>query len=602
MDDLQPMLPLEEFPGATSSGHSIRHYPPQKALGIPSAKRTLHYSDAIAAIVSIICLFIALFAVASENLSWRLGFQNRQLIVLGFLLSIMNLCLASVTPKLFLLLEARLGPSILQNFDAILRNSPTASKLSVGWRLIIIIMLALPIALSVAYKTFTGGQSAMKVDPLDYVPYASFYGMFPLPGQLYLGYRTGLSFFFNSTFPFIEASSRRINGSAPTPPVYPRTYGFNMLSLNNESTAMLDMLQPEYMAAAQELLADGESWTIHAPVISSIATMNRSKTEDPNAFESSFMNACESKNGDWEGQVMGLDNGWNLVLIQQSGVSDQSIQYIGLQMQVDGSEGTCSDILPWIHQYHINRQWCQGSWTVTRSDVRLIDASCNGTTLPPDVQTIFTTQVPVGRIYGPSLGEILAPFSSSVDGHHVINDTQGKSGNQSSWFSPSMTTSVAAMVWSRVTGLDATAKSDFAGRSLENSILDSRTQPIYSGVVYQANHTMIYIRPTLRKTGLLYLVLLIQPLLTIMTILLIMRLYTTPIDRGFGLASILSGIDRQSLDNVAGAGLSGNLARPVHLIIRPRSREGKYVMEYEVTAAPVASTKTGELRRRAVYF
>lgn len=603
MDDRQPMLPLEDFPVATSSAPPVRHRPAQKALGVPAAKRTLHYSDAIAAIVSIICLIIALLAVASENLSWRLGFQNRQLIVLGFLLSIMNLCLASVTPKLFLLLEARLGPSRLQNFDAILRNSPTASRLSVGWRLLIIVMLALPIALSVAYKTFTGGQSSLEGNPLDYVPSVSYYGMFPPPGQLYLGYRTGLSLFFNSTLPFIEASSRRINGSAPTRPVYPQTYGFNMLSLNNESTTMLDMLQPQYLAAAQEILADGESWTIDAPVVGSVATMNRSKTEDPTAFNSSFMDACESfaqnESGGWDLEVLSLDNGWNLVFLQRSGISDQSMQYIGLQLQ--GGDGSCSDISPWIHQYHINRQWCKGSWTVTRSDIRLVDGSCKGTTLPPDQQTMFTAQVQVGVLYAPLLSEILAPFSSSRDGHMVNNDTQGNAGNQSSWFSPTMATSVVAMVWSRVSGLDAVAQFDPSDWNPENSTINNGTKGIYTGIVYPSNHTMLYIRPTLRKTGLLYLVLLIQPLLTVMTILLIMGFYTTPIDRGFGLVSILSGVDRQSLDNVAGAGLPGNLARPVQLIVRPISKEGKDAVEYEITAAPVAATKTGKVHRRVVY-
>jgi hypothetical protein len=48
-------------------------------------------------------------AVANKNFSWRLGVANYQLIVIGFLLSIMNLCLGTVTLVLFLLLEAKLG-------------------------------------------------------------------------------------------------------------------------------------------------------------------------------------------------------------------------------------------------------------------------------------------------------------------------------------------------------------------------------------------------------------------------------------------------------------------------------------------------------------
>ncbi|KAL8725974.1 MAG: hypothetical protein Q9166_007007 [cf. Caloplaca sp. 2 TL-2023] len=52
-------------------------------------------------------------AVANKRISWRLGPKDNQLIVLGFLLGIMDLCLGSVAPALFLLLEARFGLQLL---------------------------------------------------------------------------------------------------------------------------------------------------------------------------------------------------------------------------------------------------------------------------------------------------------------------------------------------------------------------------------------------------------------------------------------------------------------------------------------------------------
>lgn len=48
--------------------------------------------------------------------------KNYQLIVLGFLLGIVNTCLSSVTPILFLLLEARFGSVTLQNCFFILKS------------------------------------------------------------------------------------------------------------------------------------------------------------------------------------------------------------------------------------------------------------------------------------------------------------------------------------------------------------------------------------------------------------------------------------------------------------------------------------------------
>lgn len=68
-------------------------------------------------------------------------------------------------------------------------------------------MLALPIALSIAYKTFIGGESALEVIDSDYISKASSYGMFPPPGLKSKGASTGLSIFFNATLPFLVASS-----------------------------------------------------------------------------------------------------------------------------------------------------------------------------------------------------------------------------------------------------------------------------------------------------------------------------------------------------------------------------------------------------------
>jgi hypothetical protein len=66
--------------------------------------------------------------------------------------------------------------------------------------------------------------------------------------------------------PFVVASSPQ-NGSDPPLPLHAHAYGFNILSLNNESTAMLGMPQPSYISAVQELLAGGGSWNLTARVL-----------------------------------------------------------------------------------------------------------------------------------------------------------------------------------------------------------------------------------------------------------------------------------------------------------------------------------------------
>lgn len=97
-------------------------------LGKPIRKKKIHIRDILITLLSLLYLVIAIVTVANESISWRLGVGTRQLIVLGFLLSIMNLCLGSLAPTTFLLLEAKFG-------DGILRNRPLSSRLSLTWRM-----------------------------------------------------------------------------------------------------------------------------------------------------------------------------------------------------------------------------------------------------------------------------------------------------------------------------------------------------------------------------------------------------------------------------------------------------------------------------------
>lgn len=163
--------------------------------------------------------------------------QNYQLVALGFLVSVMNLCLKSVTPTLFLLLEARFGSSILQNYDGLLRNQLFKPRLSFSWRVVLVLMLAIPLGLSAAYKRFLGGESGLHIHAPAYTGNRSYYGIFSAPGLQSFGLQSGISPFFNATLPFAVATSS--NGSEPTLPEHTQAYGNNVLLLSSESTAVL---------------------------------------------------------------------------------------------------------------------------------------------------------------------------------------------------------------------------------------------------------------------------------------------------------------------------------------------------------------------------
>lgn len=562
------------------------HQPPPP-LGKPIKKKKIHILDVLITLLSLLCLVIAIVTVANESISWRLGVGNRQLIVLGFLLSIMNLCLGSLTPSLFLLLEAKFGPSTIQNYDGILRNRPLSSRLSLTWRMTLGLMMALPLGLSAAYKNFFGGESIMMVNAMSYTGNESNYGMFVPPGLQLLGEKTGISLFFNATLPFAVASSS-INGSEPPLPTRPQAYGFNVLLLNNQSTAMLDIPQPSYITAVQSLLAGGESWNITAQVIATVATFNNSRAENETEYESyleAFCEAGEESSGAYTHQS--LMNDWSIVLLDHASPGPQSLQYVGLPPD-PGIEYTveCSNFSDYAQGYDINRQLCNGTWTITRSGLQLVEGSCTGVALPSDKQLVIThNTLFLGVWYMTSLAEFLGPFATTR--------------NQSAWEGPYMATGMAAMLWSRITALNGAgnvgdprvASGIFSGITYEDA-----------GLIYPVNDTVAYIRPTLRKSSLLYAILILQPSLIFVILGLKLKFHSMPLDQGFGLISILSGIERGSLDHFAGAALSGELQKPVRLFMQPVHDSEKGTVKYQATTElPTGILRNGKLDSRVVY-
>ncbi|KAF0332638.1 hypothetical protein GQ607_000654 [Colletotrichum asianum] len=567
---------------------------PPTGFGEPCRKRMFYKTDIAMAAIALACFALSILVVANSYVSWYLGVGNHQLIVIGVLLSIMSQCLASVTPLLFLLLEAHFGKSTLQNFDGILRNKPTASKLSFAWRMVLVAMLALPIGLSVAYKTFTGGKSSINIYSTDYIPNATYYGLFRPPGIIS---STGLSSNVNATESFRNVTQRAVGGTEPPLPTFPHPYGYNLLLLNESSAASLDTPYPDYILAIQQLLAPGESWTITAPVIGTVATLNRSAAEDHRAFEEEFVSVCKG-NDKWSHRMENMFNDWSISLTVQWAMSDQSLQYIGIAPGLAG----CTDRAPYEHLYNIYRQQCLGTWSVSRGSFQLLSGSCNDTILPwAKQQVIQRSFLALPAWYMGFLIEMLNTFSGNPHG------STNWRGNQSSWMMPYMSVSVSTMLWSRIAQVysvraRALFDSDEFNKSLPAIEINNITKATLSygeaAIFYQVDETdqtVIYTRPTLRKSSWLYLVLGIQPVLLLIILGMIALLHTAPLDRGFGLISILSGIERRSLDLLRGASLSGKLKEPVRLIIRamaPVQGDGESSIKYRIDPSSARKSDT----------
>ena len=153
--------------------------------------------------------------VVTNSVAWELGLK-RQLQVVGFTLSMMDLCRRVVMPKVFLMTEAQFGKSHLQNYDAILRNSVVVSHMAFLWRVVLFSLIILPTGLSLAYKEFfVGTTSKILQKP------GGHYGL-AAPGSLAItggtpdGGILGVSAMVNATLPYIQAAAD--DSKPPTPP------------------------------------------------------------------------------------------------------------------------------------------------------------------------------------------------------------------------------------------------------------------------------------------------------------------------------------------------------------------------------------------------
>ena len=456
------------------------------------------------------------------------------------------------------------------------------------WRLVLGTMIILPLGLSVAYKTFIGEYSELTVNAADYIGNTSYYGMFAPPGLQSLGEQTGISLFSNATLPFMVAASPT-NGTEPPVPLDTQAYGFNILLLDDETTAALDIPQPDYISTVQRLLAPGESWGLTARIAGTVAKFNDLETVDSDAKNSTFMRRCEdavASSGAYTA-VQFLKETCLALLDSQS--PDQSFQYIGFPPIPNDHPlpgwPSCSYFSSYAHLYEITRRPCTGSWIITRGGLQLVSGRCDETSLPPEKQLIITnvTSTFFGYFYMSSLVESLGAFGTPTrDG--------------SDWEHSFMATGVAAMLWSRLTVMYGAANlaethdaPTWKSSNNTNLTLDD------VGLIYPVNDMVEYTRPTLRRSNSLYFIIAIQPLLVFASLALTACiLNSTPLDTGFGLISILSGVDRESLDVVNGASLSGQLATKVRLVIRPTRNSQGDTIRYRMM--PSSSTTTPTVR------
>ncbi|UZP37044.1 hypothetical protein NXS19_004860 [Fusarium pseudograminearum] len=202
-------------------------------------KRNLCDPSEVAALLLSICYSITgLICCFHHATAANLG-QKYQLIIVGLMLSIMDLCTGKISTTVFLQFDTRWA-SLLQNYDVIVKKSVLGSLLNMRrglqrWTILLSASLAFPLLLSVGYKTFVGGTVTNQVFVDG--------GEYGLTGPVDLA-RVSASFSL-----MVNATILLIFNKMTILPSRPQPFGFNMLVLPNKSitVAMLDGPSPSYV-------------------------------------------------------------------------------------------------------------------------------------------------------------------------------------------------------------------------------------------------------------------------------------------------------------------------------------------------------------------
>jgi hypothetical protein len=533
--DIPPQVTSIELSPAALDGDTLNF----RTIGKPQSKPTLDIVDLCSVFGSFVCLAASICVVTPHlTVSWRLGF-NGQIIIIGFLLSIMNLAMKRIEPRLFLIIEFRWGDSRLQNYDAILRNAISLSKTGVFWRLTLFFFTFLPLTLSIGYKRFTGGHSSAVIDP-NISSSLRRYGIAPPPLGDYNAMNNSVYYMINSNVPFMAASTN----DAVLPPLQATAYGYNTLLPDNESAALLDLPLPDYMSSIQASLNGNDSWRISATVNATVTRYNSSfdsfrdnQTFWREIFGTSDVTAFEDFDQNFNiGYLPGAltqDDGHCCILCHFRG----NISWVGSITNLSSPEGVSFQSA--ARMFNTRRERCSGVWSINSTAVALVNGSCDGTRTSETLLSISNyTPFPIDTL--------------SVLVHSLLGYAEAR--NKSSWLVPAFTTAVASAYWAR-----------FA--QMLPAIMEDNTVPQSEYNYPATNELIIATTATLDSTWLLYLLLAMQPILTALMFILAATFYASPIGKGFGIAAVLSGINKDSLDLLSGAALSGELERPVRLDI-----------------------------------
>lgn len=528
-------------------------------LGRPARRRTAKLLDILAVATSLSCLIMGVVVVHPKlAVSWYLGFQW-QIIVVGFLIGVMNLCADMIVPSCLVAIEARYGKSRLQNFEALLMNKFLATHIAFHWRVAIVLFLTLPLALSVGYKQFLGGIGTAEIDAVTIKALDGHYGVaFPKIGDwkpindpIYLQMASNAAF---------NTASAEDNVAPNVTEQRPIPYGFNVLLLSNDSAAILDLPTNNYLSKMRAQYKDGESWQVSTTVDAYVVTRNETMAAQFRQNDSYWQETLNDS-------ALGLVSYWLAQDVQTKigmlPVVNQSFCWIAVYKGGPSTDSMYSKSLndtdaayfrTTAELFGLRRQQCQATWEINASSMRLLSGLC-------ERGSAVHVSANQESVQGPSSGPFAVSGSPSLP--HIFWKFVVRRPD-SPWLMPTYAVTVATSYWAR-----ALYMIEMNG---------------YQGYEYGVrNQQILSTRQTLDAAPMLFLCLTVQPLLTILAFVT-KSVLSLPISGNFGLVSVLAGVKKSSLQMLGGAAFSGNLTRPIKMQISFAEHEDRTSYDEPATA------------------
>ncbi|KAM0192363.1 hypothetical protein ACHAPA_005918 [Fusarium lateritium] len=503
----------------------------QRGLGKAMKRPYFGWSEFAALLLSFVCSIVGLVVCFRSQIAADLR-QKYQLIIVGLMLSLMDLCTSTIATVVFLQLETRWA-SLLQNYDVIVKKSVLGSLFNgrrgnQRWTLLLSASMALPLVLSVGYKTFIGGRVTFEID--------SSKGIYGLTGPLGLAsFTSGYALMVNATLPLMFNVPSKI-------PSHPQPFGFNMLLLSNESitVAMLDGPSPEYVQTIRQGLRGLESYSVAANVNG--LSWTKDKELDKHRNDDDWWTNLSDRKKKLNSIRLYKEKKWFTLYWPESQMK-RFFLLLRPQKTTCESGKDCKKIPPTGDEFRDQSvgfvsQWlrCHGEWSITLNSVDLAEGYC----YTDFEQTPHSSCI---TLHLDDAVSMLSDFVGRLDSSNLTEQGQIQ-----------MTAAVSALFWSRLTaycGID----------SLVNR-LGPKDAAMFK---YERDDTAFKTVGVLKQSPLLALVLLAQPIIGLVLFIVRIILRSSPISGGFGLISVLSGHISKEGDLLRGAGLSGEVTERIEL-------------------------------------